>query len=823
MKKLFFTIAILVGFAMQALAYDFSSVCESGQTLYYRILSSGNTEVAVCRPDPDFGWNGYALPEGSLIIPEFVEYQGVTYTVTSIDEEVFSYCHGITSVILPNSLTTIGNQAFSNIMGLTDFLLPNSVTNMGNYVFEGTDNIMNDVYNEKIFAYHPRYDQSSFVIPEGIEEIASAAFRHCNMSAITIPTSVARIGKGAFSSCDFLESVVIPEGVTSIEDNAFSGSKIHTITLPYSVTSIKQEAFKSCVFLDTIVLPNALQSIGEGAFRSCGRLPSIVIPNSVTTIGEYAFANCSSLTSFALPNSVTNMGPYVFEDCDGLTEPVYNSHYFAYFPKDYATSYTIPDGVETILERVFWECTNLDSIILPNSVKAIGQQAFLKCENLTYVSLPESLESIGYGAFEECHHLTTINLPNSVTDIGDNCFWDCDNLSEPQFNDRFFAHFPKNYATTYSIPEGIEEVIGGSFVGCDSLVSVSFPNTVAKIRGYAISNCPNLMEININSVIPPVIDLNPLYPWEVRPADAYIYVPVGTLETYLNDQSWSGYWWCLAEIGNILSGREMYYEIINDDGSITYQHLEYASDTTVNHKDVKIIIRTNTLYDKGRHAEVTHEYVYEENGKVYWWNKDLEEFTVLYDFGAEIGEEWEIKVGNQSLVMHVEGVEYYVYEGTSYKKMLVNDQSNLFSGTIMCSIGHLTSFFPERLMTRDKNYQVEGLRCYWRNGFLTYKYGDKDCDEVYQEYHNGIEEDGPSTSSGTFTIYPNPTDGVLFVQTVHAPSLPDQAYRIANLMGQTVQTGSLNAETQQIDVSGLPQGMYFITFAGETKKFVVNK
>jgi hypothetical protein len=250
--------------------------------------------------------------------------------------------------------------------------------------------------------------------------------------------------------------------------------------------------------------------------------------------------------------------------------------------------------------------------------------------------------------------------------------------------------------------------------------------------------------------------------------------------------------------------------------------LEYASDTTVNHKDVKIIIRTNTLYDKGRQAEVTHEYVYEENGKVYWWNKDLEEFTVLYDFGAEIGEEWEIKVGTQSLVMHVEGVEYYVYEGTSYKKMMVNDQSNLFSGTIMCSIGHLTSFFPERLMTRDKNYQVEGLRCYWRNGFLTYKFGDKDCDEVYQEYHNGIEEDGPSTGSGTLTVYPNPTHGVLVVETRSATSLPAaNEYHITNLMGQTVQTGSITAETQQIDVSALPQGMYFISVGDMTRKFVV--
>jgi hypothetical protein len=40
-------------------------------------------------------------------------------------------------------------------------------------------------------------------------------------------------------------------------------------------------------------------------------------------------------------------------------------------------------------------------------------------------------------------------------------------------------------------------------------------------------------------------------------------------------------------------------------------------------------------------------------------------------------------------------------------------------------------------------------------------------------------------------------------------------------VGQTVLSGNINAENQQIDVSSLPQGMYFITFAGETRKFVV--
>jgi hypothetical protein len=42
-------------------------------------------------------------------------------------------------------------------------------------------------------------------------------------------------------------------------------------------------------------------------------------------------------------------------------------------------------------------------------------------------------------------------------------------------------------------------------------------------------------------------------------------------------------------------------------------------------------------------------------------------------------------------------------------------------------------------------------------------------------------------------------------------------------MGQTVLSGNITAETQQIDVSGLPEGMYFISIGSETRKFVVNK
>ena len=269
--------------------------------------------------------------------------------------------------------------------------------------------------------------------------------------------------------------------------------------------------------------------------------------------------------------------------------------------------------------------------------------------------------------------------------------------------------------------------------------------------------------------------------------------------------------------------REWYYEILNDDGTVTYQHLLYASDTTINHKDVKIIIRTNTLYDKANHQEVTREYVYESDGKVYWWNKTTRQFSVLYDYGAEEGSEWEITVGLDSIMMHVDAVDEYEYEGKIVKMLHVSDDNEVFSGIIFCGVGHMTSYFPERLMQKKQDYRVVGIRCFWRNGELVFKYGERDCDEVYEEWHNGIEEDGPSTGSGTFAVYPNPTDGVLFVQTVHAPFLPAETYRITNLMGQTVLTGSLNAETQQIDVSDLPQGMYFISVGDMTQKFVVNK
>ena len=284
-------------------------------------------------------------------------------------------------------------------------------------------------------------------------------------------------------------------------------------------------------------------------------------------------------------------------------------------------------------------------------------------------------------------------------------------------------------------------------------------------------------------------------------------------------------------VSSILDDSEWYYEILNDNGSITYQHLEYVADTTIGSQRPKIIIRSNTQYDKDLHTEVTHEYIYEENGKVYWWNKDLEEFTTLYDLAAEVGDEWEIKVGTESIWVHVDSVGVFEYEGETRKMLHISDAGNIFSGDIVVGYGHMTSFFPERLMNRNANFIVDGLRCYWVGNALFYHNGDEDCDAVYDELH-GVDDNGPSTGSGALMVYPNPADGVLFVRLPNptdplkrgncdSPTTDKTAYRITNLMGQTLLQGHINAENQQINIENLPSGMYFITLGGQTVKFVV--
>ena len=277
-------------------------------------------------------------------------------------------------------------------------------------------------------------------------------------------------------------------------------------------------------------------------------------------------------------------------------------------------------------------------------------------------------------------------------------------------------------------------------------------------------------------------------------------------------------------LSSILEGSEWYYEILNEDGTITYQHLKAENDTTINNERPTVIVRSNTQYDRDEFTEITHEYILEEGNVVYWWNKDLEVFTTLYDYNAEAGDEWEIKVGAESILVHVDSVGVFEYDGDTRKMLHISDDGNIFNGDIVVGYGHMTSFFPEKLMRRDAGFTVNGLRCYWVEDALLYHSGDEDCDAIYSEIH-GVDEDGPSTGSGALVVYPNPANGVLTVSgrlpQCDSPTTEQTTYRITNLMGQTLLQGRISSETHQIDIPTLPAGMYFISVGEQTVKFVV--
>ena len=397
-------------------------------------------------------------------------------------------------------------------------------------------------------------------------------------------------------------------------------------------------------------------------------------------------------------------------------------------------------------------------------------------------------------------------IPENVTEIGMRAFSKCTSLCE------------------LVIPDLVEKIVPYTFDSCVNLKRMILGDSIKKIEDYAFTNC-SLRLLELKPLIPPQYHYYAGH--ECLPDDLFILVPCGTLEAYQSDESWKRFTNIIADCGGDylgFLGFEWYYEITNDDGTITYQHLEYVADTTVNDKEVKIIIRNNTLYDKNRkniYDVITREYLYEENNVVYWWNPTLRQFTVLYDFNANVGDEWEIKVGTESVVMHVDSVNQYYHDGNINKILKVSDSENLFSGTIIQSIGHLTSFFPERLMNPDKSYRVEGIRCFWQNGNLVFKYGDRDCDEIYKKYHSSL----PEISDPHIILSPNPaprnTVITLSRNNVNNAHHESPSFLLTTPLGQPVLSGTISSDPFQLNLSSLPAGLYFITIDHSTQKLII--
>ncbi len=127
---MFATALLLLMVSVSANAYDFSAKNGDGVTIYYNITSSSNMTCEVTCYSSKSSSNSEAY-SGAVSIPATVTYDGITYTVTSIGDDAFYRCSGLTEVTIPESVTSIGMEAFIQCTKLTSVTIPESVKSIG--------------------------------------------------------------------------------------------------------------------------------------------------------------------------------------------------------------------------------------------------------------------------------------------------------------------------------------------------------------------------------------------------------------------------------------------------------------------------------------------------------------------------------------------------------------------------------------------------------------------------------------------------------------------------------------------------------------------
>ncbi|HEX2922288.1 MAG TPA: leucine-rich repeat domain-containing protein [Bacteroidales bacterium] len=345
--------------------------------IFYKITSeAAPLTVEVSRKVESVSTSEYT---GNVVVPPTVNFAGKTYSVNAIGESAFSWCSGLTSLTLPNSVVTIKDNAFNNCKVLSNVTLGNSVTTIEKWAFSNCSAL------------------ASIEIPASITSIGNYAFNYAGLKSITIPNSVTSIGNFAFFNCTELDTITLPASLKRIEEYTFAQcTKLGSIVIPNSVALIANAAFTESG-INNITLSQSLKSIGERAFSKCKSLKEITIPDSVTVLGKEIFLECAELTTVKLGRSLLKVPESAFQRCSKLT------------------SVELNNALESIEKYAFYYCNNLPSVVIPEKVKQFGDYAFSSCYALEKIRLlSKTPTSVNEMAFDGRYNLCTLEVPGGT-------------------------------------------------------------------------------------------------------------------------------------------------------------------------------------------------------------------------------------------------------------------------------------------------------------------------------------------------------------------------------------------------------------------------
>ena len=245
---------------------------------------------------------------------------------------------------IPSSVSSIGNNAFEFCDGLTEIRFPDGLTRLGAGAFCACSGLT-------------RLD-----LPETLTEIDSFAFSNCTgLTEVRFPAGLTCIKNDAFSGCHSLTGLDLPETLSEIGDYAFSDcSGLTEVKLPTALTVLGSEVFSDCIGLKEISLPAGLTAIDESCIGSLQHLEAFHVaegnPNyssdadGVLFNGDKTELICypkGRAGGYKIPASVTECGAYAFTFSKNLTE------------------LTLCEGLSSIGEGGFGGCSNLQKLTFP--------------------------------------------------------------------------------------------------------------------------------------------------------------------------------------------------------------------------------------------------------------------------------------------------------------------------------------------------------------------------------------------------------------------------------------------------------------------------